>query len=370
MKKYDDYFLSALILKSNIEFISGKFFYNKKEIKNIDKYIGRVYYNECNKLINERDLKYFKNGIINNPNSDDREFWYRPTIIDEAMEQYEEGYVPKELPFPLEDKQLLIIYILLFHPELEVCFITTGIGGSGKSTFLNIIKQLFDNDVSSTPVADLTNPFILAEALKHRLIASDEIGSGELSLPVLKTIISKQTLQVNEKFGATYTTRAQSALFWSCNQAPKLDISDTGILRRIIYYSRNQVIENPDPKLKDKKFTHQELIDFIIYSYYLVNEHYDENNIYAWKEIFKKETNTYLIGTNSVGLFYKFVRTEELKGFGNIIPAYTSYKEFCSQNGYKAFSRHKYDEILEWIMNNYCDEEELAKEETFKFLPF
>ena len=189
--------------------------------------------------------------------------WYRPDIIDEAMQQKEEGYMPKEMPFPLDDKQLIILYILLFHPELEVCFITTGIGGSGKSTFLNIIKQLFDNDVSSTPIGDLGNPFILAEALKHRLIASDELGTGDVNLPVIKTIVSKQQIQVNEKFGATYTTRAQSALFWCCNQAPRIDIQDSGMLRRIIYYERNTKIKNPNPDLKNKKYSFYTLFCFI-----------------------------------------------------------------------------------------------------------
>ena len=55
MKQFDDYFLTDLVLKSNIEFISGKFFYNKKEIKNIDKYIGVMYYNATKKLIGEKD---------------------------------------------------------------------------------------------------------------------------------------------------------------------------------------------------------------------------------------------------------------------------------------------------------------------------
>ena len=48
------------------------------------------------------------------------------------------------LPFPLDDKQLMIINRLCFHPEDEVMFITTGIGGSGKSTFLRCLNRLED----------------------------------------------------------------------------------------------------------------------------------------------------------------------------------------------------------------------------------
>lgn len=365
MKKYDDFFLTELILKSKIEFISGKFFYEKSEIKNIDKYLGKIYYNHAKKLIGERDLKFMKNGIINNPLSDDRKFWYRPIIVDEAMKLKAEGYEPKKIPFPLEDKQLLILYILLFHPEQEVFFITTGIGGSGKSTFLNIIKQLFDNDVASTPLGDLGQPFILAEALKHRLIASDELGKGEVDLPVIKTIVSKQEIQVNEKFGATYTTQAQSSLFFCCNKAPKFDISDTGILRRIVYYCRNTKIENPNPNFKSQKYTHEELIDFILYAD-SVSYLYKDDNINQWKDWFKTETNVFLCNSNNVGLYYKDCKKKGLLYEAN---DYKKYKEYCYDNGYRHYNRQNYDEILAWVIDNYADEDSLKNEAKLE-LPF
>lgn len=358
MKKYDDSFLTELVIKSNIEFISGKFFYNNNEIKNIDRYLGKIYYKYTNIFVNERDLNYMKNGVINNPMSEEKEDWPRPSIIDEALELKEQGYNPKKCPFPLDDKQLIILYILLFHPEQEVFFITTGIGGSGKSTFLNIIKQLFDNDVSSTPLGNLGEPFVLAEALKHRLIASDELGTGEVNLPIVKTIVSKQNIQVNEKYGATYTTKAQSALFFCCNQAPKIDISDTGMLRRIVYYSRNTKIVNPDPSLKNKKWTHEDLIDFVLCAL-KVSFIYKEDNIDSWKAAFADETNCYLITTNSVGLYYKYIHE------GSHYLDYAAYKEYCHTNGYKPFAKHKYEEIIEWVKKNYCDEKMLKNKEPF-----
>lgn len=358
MKKYDDSFLTELVMKSSIEFISGKFFYKNDEIKNIDRYVGKMYYKYTNIFVNERDLNYMKNGIIFNPMADEKENWPRPTIIDEALELYEKGYRPAKCPFPLDDKQLIILYIILFHPEQEVFFITTGIGGSGKSTFLNIIKQLFDNDVSSTPLGNLGDQFILAEALKHRLIASDELGTGEVNLPIVKTIVSKQYIQVNEKYGATYTTKAQSVLFFCCNQAPKIDISDTGMLRRIVYYSRNSKILNPDPTLKNKKWSKEDLIDFILCAK-AAEIIYDENDIDSWKKPFQEETNCYLITTNNVGLYFKSIHN------GSHKLDYNDYREYCYSNGYKPCGRNKYEEILEWVKKNYADEETLKNQKPF-----
>ena len=362
MKKYDEYFLSELAIKTEIDFISGKFF-NKdhKEIKNIDRYLSKIYYNITRKFITEHDLKYLKLGIINNTNDEERELWYRSDLIDEALHMEENGYVPQKLPFPLDDKQLTILYILLFHPEYEVFFITTGIGGSGKSTFLNIVKQLFDDDVSSTPLSNLSNQFMLAEALKHRLIASDEIGAGEVDLPIIKTIVSKQKIQVNEKFGATYTTLAQSALFYCCNEAPKIDISDTGMLRRIVFYSRNTKIENPNPELQKRKYTKDELIDFILYAK-KIEFFYKDKPIDEWKNIFKKETNVFLINSSSVGLFIKECIKE-----GNPIRNYQAYKEFCFRDNYRPFSKRKFEEVVKWIVDNYVDESHIKDSEKFSY---
>lgn len=359
MKKYDDSFLTELCIKSNIEFISGKYFYNGNEIKNIDKYLSKIYYSYAHKFINERDLNYMKTGIINNPlMEDEKTKWPRPRIIDEALELKASGYEPKECPFPLEEKQLIILYVLLFHPEYEAFFITTGIGGSGKSSFMNIVKQLFDNDVSATPLAELKG-FQLAEALKHRIICSDEIGKGDIDLPIIKTIVSKQPISVNEKYGATYTTLAQSALFFSCNQAPKIDISDSGMLRRIIFYSRNTKIINPNPALKDKKWTHEELIDFVLWAM-KVEFLFKEDDIDHWKFPFKMETNYYLCNTNSVGIFYG-----EAKKMGYTKFNYSTYRDYCLQNSYKPFNKQNYEDILEWVVENYVSKEMLENQSDF-----
>jgi len=343
-KKFDDFFLSQLVINSKIEFISGKYFYNQNEILHIDKYLGRIYFNATGKFINDRDLKFMKTNIINNPLAEEKEKWYDSDIVLKAKEKIKEGYKPDKIAFPLDEKQLLIINILLFHPEQEIFFIATGIGGSGKSTFLNIIKQLFDNDVSSVPLSLLGDGFVRAEALKHRLIASDELGTGEVDLPVIKTMVSKQNMIVNEKFGSVYNTLCQSALFFCCNKAPRIDITDTGMLRRIVFYKRNTKIKNPDFSLQNKKYTKDELIDIAVMSYY---SKYDTNS-YEWKKLFADETNEYLLTTNSVGLYYKRLNPKKRS---DTFFCYSMYKEFVKEAGYKCVSIDKFEEIKAWIRN-------------------
>ena len=210
----------------------------------------------------------------------------------------------------------MIINRLLFHPEDEVMFITTGVGGSGKSTFLNIIKQLYNNDCYSASVSDLSNNFVVAEAVKHRLIASDELAKGDLDTKVLKTLASKQNLAINPKNLPPHEVKTQSALFWCCNIAPRIDCTDTGILRRIIFYERNTKIANPDKSLNSRHYSYEELL--IIARRSLAYED-DE-----WEKYFTKETHYYIMKDNSVYLCNA--------------NSYSEYKELCSAKGLKAYS--------------------------------
>ena len=327
--------LRAEILASlkNVNYINGKYFNNDEEILYIDKYLSRTICNNLGYLCNDSDLKEVKTLLINWSDPGDK--WPELPIVKEARRL---GKLTKddgvELPFPLEPKQLMIINRLLFHPEDEVMFITTGVGGSGKSTFLNIIKQLFNNDCYSASVSDLSNNFIVAEAVKHRLIASDELAKGDLDTKVLKTLASKQNLAINPKNLPPHEVKTQSALFWCCNIPPRIDCTDTGILRRIVFYERNTKIANPDKSLNSRHYSYEELL--IIARRSLAYED-DE-----WDKYFTEESHYYIMKDNSVYLCDA--------------NTYSEYKELCSAKGLKAYSEPNWITIKrlfnEWQMQD------------------
>lgn len=264
MKSVELLRLLTILETSNVKFISGKYFQNDVEIKNIDAYIKKICLNDSQlgMVLKVNDINEVKNQL---KIDSDEQLWPDMPIIKKAKEL---GPITKDMeeannaPFDLNDKQLLILNILLFHPDEEVMFITTGVGGSGKSTYLNIIKQIFGNDVASIPLSELSG-FMVAEAVRKRLICSDELGKGDLDTKILKTLISKQELDVNPKYDKPYHAYCQSSLFYCCNKAPRIDVSDTGILRRIVFYERNTKIQNPNTSLNHKVYTNEELLWFV-----------------------------------------------------------------------------------------------------------
>lgn len=310
-------------LHGKLEFISGKWFYNKKEIKNIEKYLLQANYcdtmNELNDVIDMYKIMYGTTGL-----------WYDLPIIEEARNLEE----LKPLCYPLNDKQLTIINYLLRHDE-EVFFILTGVGGSGKSTFGNIICKIFDNDTASLNLSDLGDDFKLATGIDKRLIYSTEINSDDINNGVLKQLFSNEEITVNPKHKQPYKARCQSAFFFNCNKNPRLDLSDTGMLRRILYYSMDEKIKNPDPKLAKMEWSHDALVNIVAHALKI-----DMTN---WKSKFEAETRYNLIKDNSV---YRFKSKED----------YAAYCTACKDDGLKNFSKPNWEAIRELLKEwHYID---------------
>ena len=315
-----------------IEIISGKAFFKdtKEEVKNISQYI-------CQELLKKgviilaNDLKSIVDTLYNYSTVGK---WYELPLVKKAREL---GAINTPLPFDLDEKQLLIINRMVFHPLEEYVFITTGVGGSGKSTFLNIVVQLFDNDNFPATFSDLSNEYVLAEAIKHRLICSTELAKGEVDFKKIKILISKEPVVANPKHQTPYKMPSQSVLFYCCNTPPPVDATDSGVLRRYVFYERNTKIKNPDVTLKDKKFTEEELLCI------LRNALRFEDDL--WYNKFEEETHRYIMKNNTV---YRFIGCS----------IYEEYVENCRRSNLRPFSEPNWRDIRTLFIQ-WCREDAL-----------
>ena len=323
------------MLELGIKYISGKWF-NKRgeEIKDIEKYmyhLPQLSIETLKDITEARDLFIIAYG-------DKGSWWPQMEIVKKAIK------TPFEPPlaFPLNVQQLMIINRLIYGRD-ECMFILTGIGGSGKSTFANIIRQIFGGDVASLNLCDLSNDFMLATGCNKRLIYSDELNTGDIRNNIIKTLVSKQYVTINPKNQTPFTVRWQGSLLFSCNKPPKLDISDSGLLRRIVYYSMNTKIQNPDVSMKDKVFTEEELVNIVSCALGLEADN--------WFDIyFKNDTRKVLMDSSNV---YKCWSHD-----------YDDYKLLCFRGNYRALSQANWEEIHD-LFQSWLDEmrEEKAEKE-------
>lgn len=156
-----------------------------------------------------------------------------------------------------------------------------GDSGTGKSTILNIIQDMFKGYYSLFDARELgSNGSFSMESLKdNSLIAIQH--DGDLSKiednTKLNSIISHEEMVVNEKYKSKYTTRFRSFLFMGTNKPVKISDSKSGIIRRLIDVTPtgNKVPVNEYIKLMDQiKFEYSGIAYHCLSLYESLGPHY------------------------------------------------------------------------------------------------
>lgn len=183
------------------------------------------------------------------------------TIIFANSETKKEDYASKKLPYPIMegsiesyDKLMSVLYsdeerakiewaigaiISGDAKEIQKFVVMYGAAGTGKSTVLNIIQDLFEGYYSvfdAKALASSNNAFALEAFKTNPLVAIQH--DGDLSRiednTRLNSVVSHELMTVNEKFKATYASRFNSFLFMGTNHPVKITDAKSGIIRRLI----------------------------------------------------------------------------------------------------------------------------------------
>ncbi len=123
--------------------------------------------------------------------------------------------------------------------HIQKFLVLYGSAGAGKSTYLNIVQQLFAGYYSVFDAKDLTggNNAFSTEAFRDNPLVAIQ-HDGDLSRIAdntkLNSIVSHEEIIVNEKFKATYATRSLAFLFMGTNKPVKITDSKSGLIRRLI----------------------------------------------------------------------------------------------------------------------------------------
>lgn len=122
---------------------------------------------------------------------------------------------------------------------IQKFFVLYGEAGTGKSTFLNILEQLFEGYVSIFDAKALTgssNAFATESFTSNPLVGVQH--DGDLSKiddnTRLNSIVSHELVIINGKYKMPFVARINALLFIGTNQTVKVTDAKSGIIRRLI----------------------------------------------------------------------------------------------------------------------------------------
>ena len=154
--------------------------------------------------------------------------------------------------------QEYIGYCLIPDTSHHKAVILTGSGSNGKSTFLEVITELFsEENLSNIPLHRLSERFETAN-IQNKLvnICSDISPKYIEEAGILKTMIAGENLRGEYKYGESFDFRPVVRLLFSANEIPKArDKSDAWLRRLELVEFPNQFRKDDpdfDPHLKDK----------------------------------------------------------------------------------------------------------------------
>lgn len=188
------------------------------------------------------------------------------TMLDETLifsnhETTKSDYASKKLDYPLEkgsidayDSLMSVLYSKEERHKIEWAIgaivtgdskhiqkfmVLYGSAGTGKSTVLNIIQQLFEGYYSvfdAKALGSSSNSFALEAFRSNPLVAIQH--DGDLSRiednTRLNSLVSHEVMTVNEKFKSTYSSSFKSFLIMGTNKPVKITDAKSGLIRRLI----------------------------------------------------------------------------------------------------------------------------------------
>ena len=246
-------------------------------------------------------------------------------------------------------------YCLLKKNLFEKFVIFQGEGGTGKSTYTNLLHRLVggDTNCSHISIGDFDKDYYLATTVSKLLNIDDDVADMKVleNTGRFKSIISGNIISVRQIYKEVLSFVPYITCIFSCNRLPKIMDKTSGLYRRMILVELNHRVQNPDP-LFMSKVTDLDMEYFLFKAVDGIKLAIEEGGFVitqserALLEKFRRrqsalnewvyENNMCLgdiVDKSSIALFKIFMGWCDVNGYKNTMTSFTFREEICALFG-------------------------------------
>lgn len=147
-------------------------------------------------------------------------------------------------------------YCLLKKNLFQKFFIFQGEGGTGKSTFQELIHMMVggDDNCSHIALANFDKDYYLAGLVSKLVNLDDDVVDGKMleNTGRFKSAVSGNEIEARQIYREPIHFIPYATLMFNCNRLPRIMDKTSGLYRRMVLVELNNKVEKPDPLFMNK----------------------------------------------------------------------------------------------------------------------
>jgi len=236
----------------------------------------------------------------------------------------------------------VIGYCFYRRNELGKAFILIGDKSNGKSTFLDMVKNLLgDNNISALDLSELGDRFKTAELFGKLANIGDDIGDEFIAnASVFKKLVTGDRLNVERKGQNPFDFNNYSKMLFSANSIPRIRDKTGAVLRRLVIIPFDATFSPDDPDFDPYvkyKLRESDVMEYLILLGINGLKRVLENRRFTTSKRVEDELREYEESNNPILTFFKEVGEDAIENEPTN-EVYRRYVEFCISNNMQPMS--------------------------------
>lgn len=250
-------------------------------------------------------------------------------------------------------------YCLFKRNELGKAFVLTGTGSNGKSTFLNMLKNMLGyTNIASLDLKKLSDRFSTVMLYGKLANIGDDISDEFLvDTSIFKKIVTGERIDAEQKGQPKFEFEPFAKLFFSANNIPRMGKGRDweAIKRRLIIIPFGAKFSKSDPDfvpfIGDKLKT-QDAVEYLIRLGVEGLKRVLDAKAFTNSEKVQKELDEYEEQNNPILAFNRECVEDDYSVENEpTSEVYTRYQEFCIQNNLKPMSKIEFSRAICKLLN-------------------